>query len=179
MLLLLKSLQYANTCDVLKALLQLFHLDHIVLHLHCLLANSLCSPVKRLDILVVQLHCNVAIRNHRVKVIQLVVGGGSVLMEGGQVYLLVRGTFFYCFCVAFNCQLVPSPSKVFVSSVFGSNSLFKRVGGTFRDIFYLNLLLGFGNWCWGWLFLRNFFYFLYFFFCLFALLLLPTILLCV
>ena len=31
--LLLKSLQYADTGDVLKALLQLLNLDHIVLHL--------------------------------------------------------------------------------------------------------------------------------------------------
>ena len=30
-----------------------------------------------------------------------------VLMEGGQVYLLVCRTLFYRFCVAFNCQLVP------------------------------------------------------------------------
>ena len=91
--LLLKSLKYADTGDVLKALLQLLNLDHIVLHLkktnvkniefnlttclHRLLADSLCSPVKSFHILVVQLHCNVAVRDHRVKVVQLVVGSSS------------------------------------------------------------------------------------------------------
>ena len=98
--------------------------------LHCLLSNSFRSPVKSLHILVVQLHSNVAVRDHRVKVVQLVVGSSSgmfcctwiafhlqmwmlfqhirpVLMKGSQVYLLVGGTFLYRLRVAFNRQLVP------------------------------------------------------------------------
>ena len=86
-----------------------------------------------------------------------------VLMEGSKVYFLVGRTFFYRFGVAFDRQLIPgigqvtrmmscrlrsdlpSSPEVFVSSILGSNSLFERVRGAFRDIFDLNLFLQVNN----------------------------------